>query len=152
MDDASHHNSSRWLVHRSTSNSLQTETQVLVISFESMRTVCYLPDFNVNMTETNGVTYSTIGPSITTSPPEQWLRSNSHSGGVEALPVISMDSGDSSSLQKSGAILALPWSRPPSVIREEMEDPSGSLFEEQGAGCRHGFHQTPPLLTHQSII
>ncbi len=103
-----------------------------------------MPDFNVNMTETDSVTYSTIGPPITTSPPEQRSRSNSRSGGVEALPVNSMGPGDSSSSQKSGAsILALPRS----LVREEMEDPSGSLFEEQGAGCRHGFHQTPPLLT-----
>src|SRR5258708_7167297 len=116
-----------------------------------MKTVCYTPNFNVNMTGTDGVTYSTIGPSITTSPPEQRSRSNSRSGGAEALPAISMGPGDSSP-PKSGAILALPRSRPPSVVREEMEDPLGSLFEEQGAGCRHGFHQTPLLLSHQSII
>ena len=192
---------------------LQTEMQVLVISFESMKTVHYTPDFNVNVTGTDSVTYSvrialkcktdsqlgshlrginlllsvwtrsenrmkhqhqwlakkqqhvqdemrpcasttncsaqvchatchgqqtatstysTIGPSITTSPPKQWSWSNV----IQAV------------------LRCCRWSRswPPSVVQEEMEYPLGSLFEEQGAGCRHGFHQTPPLLMHQSII
>ncbi len=112
---------------------LRTETQALFVSFENMKTVCYTPDFNVNMTRTDGVTYSTIGPSITTSPPEQ---PNSRSGGVEALPVTSMGPGDSS--PQPGAILALPRSQSPSVVQEEIEDPSRFLFEGQGAGCRHG--------------
>ncbi len=112
--------------------------------FESMKTVCYTPDFNVNMTETDDVTYD---PSSTISPPEQ-QSGNRPSGSVSML--TSMGPGDSNS--RSSVPRLRPSSSPQKVVEEEIEDTSGSLLEEKGAGCGHGFHLTPLLLTHQSII
>ncbi len=112
---------------------------------------CYAPDFSVNMTETDGVTYSTIGPLITTSPPEQQY-GNSRSSGVDILTSMGPGHSNSRSRPRPGSpVLVSP--RKQSKLVEE--DASGSLLEgleEKGAGCRHGFHLTPLLLTHQPIM
>ncbi len=108
------------------------------------------------MTETDSVTYPTIGSSITISLPEQHTGS-SRSGSVNILG--SMDPGpgdsDSRSRPRPGSPVPVSPQKQSWLVEEEMEDASGSLLEdlgEKGAGCGYEFHLTLLLLTHQSII
>ncbi len=106
------------------------------------------------MTETDDVTHSTIGPSITISPPEQ-QSGNNRSGDVNRMASIA--SGDSDSRSSARKSRPSPIPVPPRkqsnlVVEDGVEGASGPLLKEKGAGCMHGFHLTPLLLMHQSII